>query len=290
MTGFDPLTPSSLSDLLPLMGGVPRELQMVAGGTDLMVKVGRQASGRLGLIDLSGVEEMKGIEVTESEAVIGALETMTAITEHPLLNRFAPALAQAAGRVGSWQIRNRATIGGNLVNASPAADTPPALAALEATAKVLSPQGWRELSVTDFPLGPNRNSLAPDEVLVSLRLPLKPGRRSAFSKIGSRREVSISRLNLAISVDLDAGRNIAQARVYMGTLGIALRPCPQAETTLREHGLEDEEALGRALADTAAEAIPGRATLAYKQSAARALGQDVLAELRGQIEKQGAHS
>ena len=277
----DPLTPATLDELCGLIRQYP-SARVVAGGTDLIVKTARRPDGPGQLIDLSGIEALKGIEATDREVIIGAMETMTAITGHPLLNRLAPALTQAAGRVGSWQIRNRATVGGNLVNSSPAADTPPALAALEATAKVLSPQGWREISVADIPAGPNRSNLAPDEILVGLHLPLAPGRLSAFAKIGSRSDVSISRLNLAIGLDLDAAGAVSRARVFMGTLGSAARPAPGAEAALLTHGLGSDEALGLALAEMAAEAIPGRGTLAYKQSAARALALDVLAELRRQ--------
>lgn len=251
---------------------------MVAGGTDHFVAQGRNLPPKARLVDLSGVAALRGVAQEGQEIRIGALTSMAQLADNPLIKKEAACLAQAASKVGSWQIRSRATLGGNVANASPAADTPPALAALGAEVILLSPQGKRTMAVADFIIGPNETVLADDEVVAGFRLPLKPGRISAFGKIGSRTEVSISRLNMAISTVISENGQVSEPRVFLGTLGLALRRVLDAEKCLLK-GF-DEEPLAQALAQAVEEAIPGRSTMAYKQSAARALALDVLAELR----------
>jgi carbon-monoxide dehydrogenase medium subunit len=281
-------TPGSLSGLLVLLAEHAGGCVLVAGGTDVLAKRRRGSTGGTtdgsrtdpSVIDLSGVEEMRGIALHDDTLRIGALETMTAIAENPLVTRYAACLAAAAACLGSWQIRNRATIGGNIANASPAADTPPALAALDAVAVAVSPRGSREVPVSAAFVAANRSVLEQDEVLTELRIPLTPRRISAFGKIGSRREVSIARLNLAVAIGADA-RSPVSVRVFAGTLGKAVLRCPGAEAALPgpESPGGARDAFCAALAAAVETAIPGRATLPYKRSAIQALGEDVLAVL-----------
>jgi carbon-monoxide dehydrogenase medium subunit len=210
---------------------------------------------------------------------------MTAIAEHEEIRCHASCLAQAAASVGSWQIRNRATLGGNLANASPAADTPVALAVLDAVAILISPRGVRKLLTRDIPTGPNTTVLELDELIASFRVPLKPSRISAFSKVGSRSQVTIARLNLAVSALFDGDGKFGNPRVFAGTLGIAARRCSAAEKILSQtetRHLTTPDVSGSfcaALATAVEEAIPGRDSLPYKRSAIQALGLDVLTAL-----------
>lgn len=284
MNTTDPLIPATLPELLAILKQLPGNYFLVAGGTDFMVRHGQRLSPEIRLIDLSGLAELKGINLGTDELLIGALETMTRVSQNLMVQQHAAALAVAAGRVGSWQIRSRATLGGNLVNASPAADTPPALAALEAAAVIVSPEGQRQLAAEDVLIGPNKSALNHDEVLVGFRLPVKQGRISAYGKIGSRTEVSIARLNLAVSAVVEPGGAVTGARVYLGTLGLAARRVISAEKSLIDNGLSDDDILAEALMGGVEEAIPGRSTLPYKRSAVRALGQDVMADLRSRLE------
>lgn len=121
-------------------------------------------------------------------------------------------------------------------------------------------------------------------MLVGFRLPLKPGRISAFGKIGSRTEVSIARLNLAVSAVIAPDGVVAEARVFLGTLGLAARRASLVEECLTDNGLRDEDSFTQALSIEVERAIPGRATLPYKCSAVKALGADVLADLRSRLE------
>lgn len=278
MISRQPFIPANKDELLEVLGKCEK-FRLVAGGTDYMVSHGKTRLPDFDLIDLSGISEFKGINSFHDQLRVGALETMSAVAGSPDLQAHAACLCDAASKVGSWQIRSRATLGGNLANCSPAADTPAALAALEAKVKLISPTGERILPVEDIPLGPNRSALKPEEIVSEFHLPVKPGRVSAFVKLGSRSEVSIARLNLAVSVLTD-GRNISEARVFMGTLGLATLRCPKAETIISEQGFESDEGFGNALGEAIGEAIAGRGTMTYKQSAAKALAQDLLAIMR----------
>lgn len=276
--------PASLAEIWTLQSELAGKYALAAGGTDLLVESSRLNPDRH-LIDLSGVPELKGLARLEGGIIFGALTTMSALAANETIIREASALAQAAGRVGSWQIRNRATIGGNLANASPAADTPPALAALETTVELFSPAGRRTLPVEEIPVGPNQNSLKTGEVLTAFNLPLKDGRISAFKKLGSRSEVSIARLNLAAAVTAEQGQ-LSEARVFLGTLGLALRRSPAAEAVLIQEGFKQGgEPFAEALMETINRAIPGRATLPYKTSAVRALAEDLLDDLQGKLQE-----
>jgi carbon-monoxide dehydrogenase medium subunit len=276
----DFVTASSLEELFSFLRKNAREngkpVRFVAGGTDWAIKRRADAYKSIDSVsvcfDLSGIGELKGIARLPNDILVGAMETMTSVAENEDLRRHAACLAEAAASVGSWQIRNRATLGGNLANASPAADTPVALSALDAVALLASPRGRRELPVSQVPTGPNSNVLEADELIAAFRIPLERERVSAFGKVGSRSQVSIARLNLAVSVSQ------GKARVFAGTLGTAVRRCPQAEKSIAAP-YAGAESFCEALAAEVREAIPGRSTLLYKQSAARALGLDLWAAL-----------
>jgi len=262
--------------LLELFSVFKPGTELVAGGTDWVIKRHAKLADDAVVIDVFAVDEMQGIslegENTEGGFLrIGALETMTSLHRNPLVRRYASALADAAYKMGSEQIRNRATVGGNVANSSPAADTPPALAALGAEAVLASGGGERIVPVEDV-LGRNRNTLASCEIIKEFRIPLDVNRVSAFLKIGSRSQVSISRVNLAVLARC-TDNLFKDARVFVGTLGLAARRVPGAEEALSAAGFD--ETFPAALATFAAEAIPGRPTLPYKQSALRGLAQDI---------------
>lgn len=262
--------------LLELFSVFKPGTELVAGGTDWVIKRHAKLTDDAVVIDVFAVDEMQGIslegENTEGGFLrIGALETMTSLHRNPLVRRYASALADAAYKMGSEQIRNRATVGGNVANSSPAADTPPALAALGAEAVLASGGGERIVPVEDV-LGRNRNTLASCEIIKEFRIPLDVNRVSAFLKIGSRSQVSISRVNLAVLARC-TDNLFKDARVFVGTLGLAARRVPGAEEALSAAGFD--ETFPAALATFAAEAIPGRPTLPYKQSALRGLAQDI---------------
>ena len=284
MCGSRLFCPSGTDELLAFLKGHDGPLSFVAGGTDWTIR--RRADGiphGAAVVDLSGVSGFRGISIRDGWLRIGAMETMSAVAKDAGLMAAARCLCEAAASVGLLQIRNSATLGGNLANASPAADTPIALAALDATAELLSPRGSRVLPVAEIPEGLNRTALAPDEAIAAFRIPLAPRRVSAFLKIGSRREVSIARLNIAASL-VSRGGGTSDARVCIGTLGRAIRRAHAAEEILNASGFDGSDDFCDALVDLVERAIPGRHSLPYKRSAMRALGEDILAVLRRRVE------
>lgn len=216
------MRPQSLAEALVLLGEA-EGARPIAGGTDLMVQLrdGRRRAETLvdlGELDLSGIRELDlGVE-------IGAGTTMDAIARHPLLRRRWPGLAEAAGLVGAWPIQCRATLGGNLANASPAADTVPPLLVADAVVRLASPTGEREVALDGFFRGPGATVMAPGELIVGVLLPAPSAGRvvEQFVKVGPRREQIISMVSLAGRAAVDETGVLRDVRVALG----AVAPTP----------------------------------------------------------------
>ena len=171
----------------------------IAGGTDLMVAL----TGELGeppasVVDLWAIDALRGIAVEGPELVLGALTTYTDIRRSPLCREHVPALVDAAATIGAAQIQNRGTLGGNVANASPAGDTLPVLLATDAVFVLGSQRGERDVPAAEFWTAYRRTALAPDELLLRIRIPLATDREVRFRKIGTRRAQSISKVVLAV--------------------------------------------------------------------------------------------
>jgi CO/xanthine dehydrogenase FAD-binding subunit len=205
---------SSLADALVALAAQPGQARV-----DLMVQFerGRVASPPV-LVDVTRLAELRGISVEGGRLSIGAATTMTELVESPLVRQHAQALAEGAAAAASWQIRDVATVGGNLVNASPAADTVAPLVALGAALQVAGPGGLREIPVSSLALGPGRTCLEPDEVLTRIFVPLLgQGEGQAFVKLGRRQALSISVVNAAARVRVE-GTVIRDARLALGAV------------------------------------------------------------------------
>ena len=185
---------------------------VLAGGTDLMVQVNRGAKSLESVLDLSRILELKKWSIEGSEIVLGAGISYTDLT-NPQLAKLVPALAQAARTVGSPQIRNAGTLGGNLATASPAGDTIPALVAMDASLKLKSSTETREVSMTEFVTGVKTNVLKPGEIIESVRIPVFEGPQE-FLKVGTRNAMVISVVSLALVKD-HLGRKL---RVGVGSV------------------------------------------------------------------------
>jgi CO/xanthine dehydrogenase FAD-binding subunit len=202
----------------------------IAGGTDLMVVMRARVLTPRVLVDLSRLDEpsLRTLEFTGNGAVrIGALSTMAQLTDSLAGRSGMGALSAAAGQLGSPLIRNRATLGGNLCNSSPAADTLPPLAALDATAVCRSPRGERTIPLDSFCIGVKSNSLAPDELLLYVDIPVWDGSvGSSFHKIGRRRAVALSVVSVAASVSVREG-TVSRARLALGSVAptVVMVPC-----------------------------------------------------------------
>lgn len=169
---------------------------VLAGGTDLLVNIRNNKIKPIGIVDLSKVAELKQISREGDSLVIGALVTFTELAAHPLIQELVPALVSAAKAVGSPQIRNRGTVGGNIANASPAADVVPALVALDGTLTIAKKDSTRNIALSELIVGPYKTNLQPDEIItkVTITIPEK-GTGQAYFKVARRNALAISRLN-----------------------------------------------------------------------------------------------
>ncbi len=201
-----------------------------AGGTDLMVRVkeGRCEPGTI--VDLSLVDELRGIELGDETIVIGAARPMADLLADPRVTTSFPALADAIRVVGSVQIRHRASLGGNIANASPAADTVPVLVALGAVARIAGPAGRRSAPVASLLAGPGRTTLAPAEIITAIEIPTAPRSASAYLRLTRRTSVDLALISAAVV--LPEGE---PPRVAFGAAGPVIE---------RNAAVEDELAVG----------------------------------------------
>jgi CO/xanthine dehydrogenase FAD-binding subunit len=222
----------NLSDALRKLEEDPG-LVPVAGCTDLMVR-GVEALHEMDrVLDLLSVDELKGIREVDGGVEIGATTTFSEIRRSPVIQSAFPSLAEAAGQIGGWQIQNRATLGGNLANASPAGDSLPVLLALGATVEIASAAGVRQVSYDEFHLSYRKTALQPGEILARVRIPLPPaGSVQAFRKVGTREAQAISKVVVAMLGRVEAGR-IADLRLAAGSVAATPVRLRAAEDAVR---------------------------------------------------------
>ena len=190
-------SPRELDEAYAILAEGP--VRPIAGGTDLMVAL----TGELGepperILDLWRLDALRGIALDGDAVSLGALTTYTEIRRSALCREHLPVLVEAAATIGAAQIQNRGTIGGNVVNASPAGDTLPVLLAADASFVVGSARGERTVAAAEFWPAYRQTALAPDELLVRIRIPLRAGRELRYRKIGTRRAQSISKVVMAL--------------------------------------------------------------------------------------------
>src|SRR6185436_8185882 len=191
-------SPGDLAEAYAILAEAPT--RPIAGGTDLMVAL----TGELGdppdrVVDLWRLDELRGIALDGDVVSLGALTTYTDIRRSSVCREHLPALVEASATIGAAQIQNRGTIGGNAANASPAGDTLPVLLALDAAFVIGGPRGERTIAADAFWVAYRRTALAPDELILRVRIPLAGGREARFRKIGTRRAQAISKVVLALS-------------------------------------------------------------------------------------------
>jgi CO/xanthine dehydrogenase FAD-binding subunit len=224
MPTFDVHVPVSLSEACGLLRRADGTARIIAGGTDLIIGLRNGSIRPACLVDVTQIAEMTTIEEKGEQIVVGAAVTHATIGASPLARCYAKALSEAASVMGSPQIRNLGTIGGNIVNACPAADTLPALMVLDATARVVSPVEEKELPVCDLVSGPYRTMLQPYEIVTHIRFrKLQPGARTGFVRLARREGMAIARMSIAVIVVRDTHGRIEDVRISTG----ALMPTPQ---------------------------------------------------------------
>ncbi|MCC7442101.1 MAG: FAD binding domain-containing protein [Bdellovibrionales bacterium] len=264
-------TPRTLADALAKLRAEPGRWRAFAGGTDLMVLLEAGQLKHADYLSLHRIDELKGLVREPSGAwVLGALTTYAEVLEHPELARTFPNLAAAARETGAWAIQNRGTLGGNLANASPAADSVPALLAYDAELELRSASGARWVPHAQFHTGYKTTVLKPDELIARIRLPAAGGNRfHFFRKVGTRRFQSISKVCLAARADLRGGR-VIDARLAWGAVGpVTLRSAhlERSLAGLSAADLGDAKRRSALLSALAAEITPQsdvRSTRAYR--------------------------
>ena len=194
-------------------------VRLMAGGTDLLVQMrGGRAKPQV-VIDLKRIPGLMGIRSEGGGFVIGAATSGAALGEHVALKAAWPGVVEAANLIGSTQVQGRASLGGNLCNASPAADSVPALIAAGAVCVIEGPGGAREVAVEKVQAGPGKTTLAGDEILVAFRLPARPARSSdAYLRLIPRTEMDIAVVGVGVSLALDASGACLAARVSLGAV------------------------------------------------------------------------
>lgn len=256
-------------------------VKALAGGTDIVIALNEREAAPEGLVDLSGIGELKNIALRDGELHIGSMATFSQISADPSVNEACPMLAMAAASVGSPQVRNVATIGGNLANAATAADTVPALMAADAKAVVRSANGVRILNVTEIPTGLNKNCLAQDELICEFIVPLHANCFMDFEKVGRRKALAIARINMGIVLDITDG-TIEKAAVAYGAVGKTAYRVTELETFLSGKKLNDDLIADAAtlVEQIVTEKLGGRKTTPYKKKIAAAVLRRALIKAR----------
>ena len=237
MRNFEYFAPHTLQEAVALLHELGEHSRPLAGGTDLIVQM-KEAATRFPypscVVSLTRIPELNRIEFSESEGLrIGAGVTMIDVTESPIIRQRFQALAEGAGVVGSIQTMNMATLGGNLCNAAPSADTAPPLLAFEAQAVIVGPDGRRLLPLDQFFLGPGHTALAPGELLAEVRVPApSPGAGSAYRRHTPRKQMDIAVAGVAAALMLGADGRIGKARVALGAVAPTPIRARQAESLL----------------------------------------------------------
>ncbi len=271
----------SISDALKALSESHGVARIIAGGTDLLLDL-QQGRGEhvYRLVDVTGIPEMGIIEIRNGELFIGAAATHKNISQSNLVHKHGYALAVASGLIGGPQVRNTATIGGNVAHALPAADGTIALMALDASAEVVSTSGTKRLPLVDLFLGPGESILQQgNRILTGFYLKLnQPGQASAFRRIMRPQGVAIAILNTAIWIQM-GGNVVEGVRIVMGPAGPVPRRLTATEAVLMGQSISDEileEAISSIHEETKFRTSRHRSTKEYRLDMAAVLFEDTI--------------
>lgn len=273
--------PENLEQLADALKEKDENTFYCAGGTDLIIHLRAKQKFHYSVIDLTHIEEMREIRETDREIIIGAGVTMTELEKSPVIQKYIPALAKAASMVGSTQIRNRATIGGNIANASQSSDTAPVLFAYGARVQIMNEKGEEKTCLADEAVeGLEKNCLGDREIMLRFLVP-KSEAISGFFKVGSRKAVTISKINGCVKAKLCQGR-MGEVVVYLGAVGPKASKAELIEAALEGSSLEDMDmqALKNAVYAQIEKNIPNRSSKHYKKSAAFGVIDSILEDFK----------
>jgi CO/xanthine dehydrogenase FAD-binding subunit len=242
MRGYVPayqlISPANLRDALNLLAQQESDWRPFAGGTDLMVLLEAGKLAHRNYLDIRQLKELRGIELSSEHVTVGALTTYSEVQANAILREEFPMLCQAASETGGLAIQNRGTLGGNIANASPAADSPPALLAYDAELELVSLSGSRWVPYYSFHTGYKQMIIRPDELLARIRLSRgNKELRHYYRKVGTRRAQAISKVCFAAVAKMDGSR-IADLRLALGSVAPIPIRCVATESALRNRILD----------------------------------------------------
>jgi carbon-monoxide dehydrogenase medium subunit len=282
MQPFDYLEPTSTADACRMLADRAGRARVLAGGTDLIIQMEGGRHHPEAIVFLGRMPELREIRFDPRTGLtVGAMATLREIELHPAIQDRYPVLARGAAEVGSVQIRNLATLGGNMCNASPSADTSPSLLVLDAEVRILGPGGERSVPITNFWTGPGRTVLAPGEIVTSVHLPLPAeNTRSFYYKLAVRKAMDLAMVGVAVTL-VPRNGGFGQARIALGAVApVALR-ATEAEALVTGRSLNDaliEEAAQKAV-EVTRPISDQRASATYRQEMVRALTRRALRQL-----------
>jgi carbon-monoxide dehydrogenase medium subunit len=274
MKRFEYFAPKTLDEAVALLGRYNGRASLLAGGTDLLVEIKERIRLPDYVINIKNIPGLDQLTYDDTAGLkIGALATVRAVETSPIVNRKYPGLAQAARELGSIQVRNRATVAGNICRASPSADTLPPLIADGASVKIYGPQGERQLLLEDFFTDPGQTVLAGDEILVEINVPDPPPQTGkAYLKHGRRKAMELATVGVAVALTLN-GERCQQVRIVLGAVAPTPIRARQAEASLQGI-MPDDKAITAAAEAAMAESRPisdVRSSADYRREMVRVL-------------------
>jgi len=281
LPSYELISAAQLQEALGVLANEPGVWRPFAGGTDLMVLLEAGKLPHKKYLNIWNLPELRGIEVTASQVTLGALTTYTEVQQEKVLQAEFPMLCQAASETGGLAIQNRGTLGGNIVNASPAADSPPALLAYDAELELVSLAGARWVPYHGFHTGYKQMGIRPDELLTRIRLPRSSEKlQHYYRKVGTRKAQAISKVCFAGTALVRAGK-IDDLRIALGSIAPVPLRCVKTEDVLRDSELNKMN-IEQASAVLANEIVPIddiRSTRNYRQQVSLNLLEDFLRHL-----------
>ncbi len=273
--------PHDLAATLELLAREPGVWRALAGGTDLLVLLEAGLLAHKRFLSIWHLPELKGIEVAPDYVTLGALTTYTEVQRHETMRREFPLLCAAARETGGIAIQNRGTLGGNVVNASPAADSPPALLVYDAELEFVSTRGMRRIAYNTFHTGYKQMNIEPDELLRRIHLPRRTNDlQTYYRKVGTRKAQAISKVCVAAAARMHDGR-ISDVRIALGSVAPTVVRCVRTENLLRAQPVN--EATSKAAREMLMQEIAPiddlRSTAAYRLRVAANLLADFLVGL-----------
>ena len=275
--------PRKIEEALEILTECGKEIKVIAGGTDLLIQYYDRLYEVNSWLDLKNIKELKEIKIHQNQMEIGAIVTHTQLEKSEDIKKYFPILSQAAADIGSPQIRNRGTVGGNIVNASPAGDLLAPLIAYKAKFKLLSGKDETLVAAENFFLGPKKTILRPDQLLTQIILPLpKKKTYGCWIKIGKRKALIIATITLALAVEMDGNNKIIKdVRACLGSVA----PTPIEIKKIREKMIGkkfnqlDFNQLGQIVEDKISPIDDIRGTREYRKDVAKNIMINALEEI-----------